>query len=852
MSRGTGRRRQKNPPKSPPKTTCYGFATPLNGLLKTGKSRPARLLKDFAIVFLCSPMASFLEPFFDSFKDLAPSIGHDFVLQQVLVPLARNAFDQKDSFLPGLEGASAAMLALRSATCMSAALAEQLQKVLERLDEKVRATPPFPTTSDHWALGVLRLCVGNAAGALMAFASAGKVVARGAGLCGKVEALFALRRFDDVVALVIAAETADGVLAPPVEEEKKRSSFAAKALQSVVGRLGAGGGGAAGGASGSGGGGSGGGGGGGGGVGGGSLSSRDSGASSGGGSVNNDDVLAWQMLIEEDNRVLADMVLLRRALSYHELHKSTGNDVYQFKCSQDFAVMFQTSQRPDTVTALLRASKAQIADNPETSCALFHQAAACNPRIWELPFLSSVARHRTDARAMIDIEAALRLDPEQKVLRMHRLMLMLEQRRVGEAIKELHSLVLADPTNAWLGLLRGRARLLVEDAEGAEADFRRVVATWEKLVESPELARGKGRLYCELAMLITALAGDPEKERLGLTGELLQKADTMLTLCIHSDQQRHHFAAFKLRSVLRAASRPEESASDCWEFVKCLAGKKQVDRSALDKEMLVCCKLFRQRKEHKEVARVATLALSVLGDEAEYRAHWKYHLASANLKLGDAEMALHLARDGLAAATGEKDKSRLEVLIVQSGGSFGGGRSSTSPPFSSPTPSASTEEGIEPTPAANSRPVNVPVLHLSNLHQMKGRTRRKTVSEVSAPLIGLAASSPASTGSPAKPRRGKSGGRSTSAIAKSMSDTSPPASVVAVLPPTPPPQPPPYSGELPSPPRLGADPVVVAFKKEAEPMTAREQELAAQVEQLTKELAEARALIATLKNGLLF
>ncbi len=57
MSRATGRRRQKNPPKSPPKTTCYGFATLLNGLLKTGKSR-LKTPKRFCHNFLCGVQGS--------------------------------------------------------------------------------------------------------------------------------------------------------------------------------------------------------------------------------------------------------------------------------------------------------------------------------------------------------------------------------------------------------------------------------------------------------------------------------------------------------------------------------------------------------------------------------------------------------------------------------------------------------------------------------------------------------------------------------------------------------------------------------------------------------------------------
>lgn len=96
-------------------------------------------------------------------------------------------------------------------------------------------------------------------------------------------------------------------------------------------------------------------------------------------------------------------------------------------------------------------------------------------------------------KALLDCEAAIRLNSDSKLLKMHKILLMIEQRRTVEAQKELHSLVLADPANVWLGLLRGRARMLMEDDwEGAEADFRRVVGTLEKTEGSS--TRAKARL----------------------------------------------------------------------------------------------------------------------------------------------------------------------------------------------------------------------------------------------------------------------------------------------------------------------------------------------------------------------
>lgn len=114
-----------------------------------------------------------------------------------------------------------------------------------------------------------------------------------------------------------------------------------------------------------------------------------------------------------------------------------------------------------------------------------------------------MARPRADPKAMLDCEAALRLHGENRVLKMHRIMLLIEQRREVEAVKvggskrksfyfkfshsilfvlqELHSLVLSDPSNSWLCLLRGRARALLEDLEGAEADFRRVATNLERV-----------------------------------------------------------------------------------------------------------------------------------------------------------------------------------------------------------------------------------------------------------------------------------------------------------------------------------------------------------------------------------
>ncbi len=287
------------------------------------------------------------EQFFDSFQSLAPKIGHDILLEASLLPLCRNAFDQRfdTTFVRVLDNIESVCTVLAGCTSLSPPIVEQLSALLSSLESKIRATPPFPTTTDHWVLGVLRLVVTrDFEGALSAFANGGSIVSRGVGLTARVEALYALKRFDMVVASVIEVETSEGVLATSSNEgEEKKKSFAAKALQRVS-----------------------------------SISSSLRGIDA----ISETEAVLLQT--EEDQKILYELPLLRRALAYHELDVMTGNNVYKFKCSQDFAGLFQRGGRPESMTALLKASKALITENTETRCALFHQASQANPRMWEV------------------------------------------------------------------------------------------------------------------------------------------------------------------------------------------------------------------------------------------------------------------------------------------------------------------------------------------------------------------------------------------------------------------------------------------------------------------------------------
>lgn len=174
-----------------------------------------------------------LEPFFDSFQSLMPTLGHDFVFEACILPLLRNAFDQRGetALFRDLVDESTVSSLLAGHSLSHAAL-DTLAFLSVSLEQKMKASPPFPTTADHWVLGIFRLVSSrNAEGALLAFANAGSFSTRGVGLAARVEALFALKRYDMVVASVIEA---DGV---PSEVEEKKKSFAAKALQRVSSSL---------------------------------------------------------------------------------------------------------------------------------------------------------------------------------------------------------------------------------------------------------------------------------------------------------------------------------------------------------------------------------------------------------------------------------------------------------------------------------------------------------------------------------------------------------------------------------------------------------------------------------------
>ena len=361
---------------------------------------------------------------------------------------------------------------------------------------------------------------------------------------------------------------------------------------------------------------------------------------------------------------------------------------------------------------------------------------------------------------------------------------------------------------------------------------------------------------------VAATGRNAEKERMGAKEDLFEQADALLTQCIDGDKQvpRVHFHAYKLRALLKMEEGTYEhgAAEDYWEYVKCLCANKKAlagDVLLLSKELDVVCKLFYKLKEFKQVGRVATLALSTVvpAENKELVGHWKYYLAASEFKTGNKEEALALGLEGLNLVTNETDKARLESLITKC-------ESSLSTP-------------LAPAALVQPRPLMVPVLQLSNLNRNNMR-RRKTISEaappqgmtVSASSALLLHSSGSATASPVRARKAKSGRSSSSLVSKSTpevapvfasapvsstsSSPSPPPTVAPQPPaparvPTPPPIPPPYAGELPSPPRL--EPSVLI--KSTEKPTLRELELMARVEQLTKELAEARTEIERLKGG---
>ena len=684
-----------------------------------------------------------------------------------------------------------------------------LQETMQLLQQRMRKTPPFPSTIDHLILAVLQLVMGNYTAAIKSLNSAGK--SHAVCLVIRIEALWALKQYDNLVSVVI--ESLGGELQGSFnEEDKKRAlggqGFAAKALQSIRQRS--------------------------------SSFSLESPSSSPLSSSRG-------LPVPEE---IADFPLLRRGLAYFELSKLSGNDVFQFKSSQDFATLFQTAgNRPEPVQALFKAAKALIADNSETSTALLHQAAALSPNQWEFPYLSSRVRSRLDSKALVDVEAALRLAPGRRSIQLQRWLLFIEQNRAAEALHELHSFVMEQDPNQddpWIFILRGRARQLTSDVEGAMADYRRAV---------PLMCAGqeRARLLAELSVLIYLSAKDREVTRPAAMHDLLLQVEANADQIMEEDKGLRCFGALKLRSQVRVdlETNQEGAIEDLLAFVKALCERsRRIGAELLSDELRVCVKRLRTAERYEDMQQVATLGIMTLSASPVLCVHFYYWYSYSLKKAGNPEMALKQALEGLAMfdahvseIVGEeenRDRPRLVTLIQRCGG----------------------EAPAKPTAGASAgqvRPAGVPPLVFPI--PVATRNRRKTIG--AGELTKSQAHS--STGSPlAKQKmksRRKSNQNSGSKIEKKS--TSPP-------PPDAPPAPEPYCEELPAPPCLQlklsgdgpksplaaiAQEAALSARKllwteeEATPVAfSREEVLEAENKQLRQELAAAREELQRLKG----
>jgi hypothetical protein len=153
-------------------------------------------------------------------------------LEHCLLPITRSILEHAhDSYICQLDGFAEVAMQLRTAASWNDGLRHSLSALLGPLDMKTTSRPPFPTNSDFYILGVLHLVCGTYTMSLAAFGNAGRIVRSGVGLTAKVETLFALEQFDDVIATVIEGEIQDSN-----EEDRgaKRPGFAKKALQMMM------------------------------------------------------------------------------------------------------------------------------------------------------------------------------------------------------------------------------------------------------------------------------------------------------------------------------------------------------------------------------------------------------------------------------------------------------------------------------------------------------------------------------------------------------------------------------------------------------------------------------------------
>lgn len=117
-----------------------------------------------------------------------PPPGHALVLDHCRLLLARSVIDPAhDSYLASFAAWPDVAQRLRAAPSWTPELWQQLLALRAPLELKTSVRPPFPTSSDHYALGVLHLLAGEHERALHAFASAGRLVRGPAGLVARVE-----------------------------------------------------------------------------------------------------------------------------------------------------------------------------------------------------------------------------------------------------------------------------------------------------------------------------------------------------------------------------------------------------------------------------------------------------------------------------------------------------------------------------------------------------------------------------------------------------------------------------------------------------------------------------------------
>lgn len=83
------------------------------------------------------------------------------------------------------------------------------------------------------------------------------------------------------------------------------------------------------------------------------------------------------------------------------------------------------------------------------------------------PFMSARRRQPSDPRALVDINAALRLDAANVEYRVQRILSFVEQQRCSDALHEIHPIVINDSANVWYLYLRLRARAETGDLDGS-------------------------------------------------------------------------------------------------------------------------------------------------------------------------------------------------------------------------------------------------------------------------------------------------------------------------------------------------------------------------------------------------